>query len=131
MLIFSQMTHVLDILQDYLSFRRYTYERLDGSVRAEERFLSVDRFQRGSDTFAFLLSTRAGGQGLNLVAADVAIFFDSDYNPQVDIQAAARIHRLGQTKPVRVFRLVAQRTVDEVIFHRAHLVCHSCALWIG
>jgi chromodomain-helicase-DNA-binding protein 1-like len=61
------MTHVLDILQDYLSFRRYAYERLDGSVRAEERFCAVDRFQKGSEAFVFLLSTRAGGQGLNLV----------------------------------------------------------------
>ena len=69
-------------MQDYLAYRGYSYERLDGSVRAEERFCAVDRFQKENAAFVFLLSTRAGGQGLNLVAADVAIFFDSDFNPQ-------------------------------------------------
>ncbi len=76
----------------------YSYERLDGSVRGEERFLAVKNFSKNDETFIFLLSTRAGGQGLNLAGADTIIFVDSDFNPQNDLQAAARAHRLGQTR---------------------------------
>ena len=76
----------------------YTYERLDGSVRGEERFLAVRKFSEDEETFVFLLSTRAGGQGLNLAGADTVIFVDSDFNPQNDLQAAARAHRIGQTR---------------------------------
>lgn len=76
----------------------YSYERLDGSVRGEERFLAVQNFTEDDETFIFLLSTRAGGQGLNLAGADTIIFVDSDFNPQNDIQAAARAHRIGQTR---------------------------------
>ena len=76
----------------------YSYERLDGSVRGEERFLAVRNFSENDQTFVFLLSTRAGGQGLNLVGADTVIFVDSDFNPQNDLQAAARAHRIGQTR---------------------------------
>ena len=76
----------------------YNYERLDGSVRGEERYLAVKNFNEDSDTFVFLLSTKAGGQGLNLVSADTVIFVDSDFNPQNDLQAAARAHRIGQTR---------------------------------
>lgn len=118
-LMFSQMTHMLDILQDYLGYREYSYERLDGSVRGEERFLAVQNFNKNSDTFVFLLSTKAGGQGLNLVAADTVIFVDSDFNPQNDLQAAARAHRIGQTRPVKVIRLIGRNTVEEIILKRA------------
>ncbi|VDP03833.1 unnamed protein product [Soboliphyme baturini] len=97
-LIFSQMTRMLDILQDYLTYRGYTYERLDGSVRAEERFNVIRRFSDDEETFVFLLSTRAGGIGINLSAADTVIFYDSDFNPQSDLQATDRVHRIGQTK---------------------------------
>lgn len=76
----------------------YSYERLDGSVRGEERFLAVKNFSDDKETFIFLLSTRAGGQGLNLAGADTVIFVDSDFNPQNDLQAAARAHRIGQTR---------------------------------
>ena len=76
----------------------YSYERLDGSVRGEERFLAVRNFSEDEQTFVFLLSTRAGGQGLNLVGADTVVFIDSDFNPQNDLQAAARAHRIGQTR---------------------------------
>lgn len=76
----------------------YSYERLDGSVRGEERFLAVKNFSEDEETFIFLLSTRAGGQGLNLAGADTVIFIDSDFNPQNDLQAAARAHRIGQTR---------------------------------
>ncbi|XP_076113824.1 chromodomain-helicase-DNA-binding protein 1-like isoform X3 [Mytilus galloprovincialis] len=118
-LLFSQMTHMLDILQDYLGYRGYTYERLDGSVRGEERFIAVQNFNKNEDTFVFLLSTRAGGQGLNLVAADTVIFVDSDFNPQNDLQAAARAHRIGQTRPVKIVRLIGKNTVEEIILKRA------------
>ena len=118
-LIFSQMTRMLDIVQDYLGYRGYSYERLDGSVRGEERFLAIRNFNADDETFIFILSTKAGGQGLNLVGADTVIFLDSDYNPQNDLQAAARAHRIGQTRPVRVIRLIAQRTIEEIILRRA------------
>ncbi|KAL5006528.1 hypothetical protein ScPMuIL_015334 [Solemya velum] len=118
-LLFSQMTHMLDIIQDYLGYRGYSYERLDGSVRGEERFLAVQNFNENEETFAFLLSTRAGGQGLNLVAADTVIFVDSDFNPQNDLQAAARAHRIGQTRPVKVIRLIGRNTVEEIVLRRA------------
>ncbi|XP_060086323.1 chromodomain-helicase-DNA-binding protein 1-like [Ylistrum balloti] len=118
-LLFSQMTHMLDILQDYLGYRDYSYERLDGSVRGEERFLAVQNFNKNEETFAFLLSTKAGGQGLNLVAADTVIFVDSDFNPQNDLQAAARAHRIGQVRPVKVMRLIGSNTVEEIILRRA------------
>ncbi|XP_065892694.1 chromodomain-helicase-DNA-binding protein 1-like isoform X2 [Dysidea avara] len=118
-LIFSQMTRMLDIIQDYLGYRGYSYERLDGSVRGEERFLAVKNFTEDEDIFIFLLSTKAGGQGLNLSTADTVVFMDSDYNPQNDLQAAARAHRLGQTRPVKVIRLVNQHSVEEIILNRA------------
>ncbi|KAL3997820.1 SNF2 N-terminal domain family protein [Acanthocheilonema viteae] len=118
-LIFSQMTRVLDIVQDYLVYKGYNYRRLDGCVRAEERFAAVNRFQTNSDIFCFLLSTRAGGLGLNLTAGDTVIFLDSDFNPQSDIQAAARCHRIGQTKPVKIIRLVSRYTVEDMIQCRA------------
>ena len=81
-----------------ISFVGYSYERLDGSVRGEERYLAVQSFNQDDDTFIFLLSTKAGGVGLNLVGADTVIFVDSDFNPQNDLQAAARAHRIGQTR---------------------------------
>ena len=80
----------------------YSYERLDGSVRGEERFLAVRNFSEDDETFVFLLSTRAGGQGLNLVGADTVVFVDSDFNPQNDLQAAARAHRIGQTRSLHL-----------------------------
>lgn len=118
-LLFSQMTRMLDIIQDYLGYRGYSYERLDGSVRGEERFVALQNFQKDEHTFVFLLSTKAGGVGLNLVGADTVVFVDSDFNPQNDLQAAARAHRIGQTRAVKVIRLVARNTVDEVIIKRA------------
>ncbi|KAK4468789.1 hypothetical protein MN116_007960 [Schistosoma mekongi] len=118
-LVFSQMTRMLDIIQDYLTLRGYSYERLDGSVRGDDRFQAVKSFNDDQETFVFLLSTRAGGQGLNLVAADTVIFVDNDFNPQIDVQAAGRAHRIGQTKPVRIIRLVCRNTIEEAILFRA------------
>ncbi|XP_068175197.1 chromodomain-helicase-DNA-binding protein 1-like isoform X2 [Antennarius striatus] len=117
-LLFSQMTRMLDILQDYMEYRGYSYERLDGSVRGEERNLAVKNFST-KDIFVFLLSTKAGGVGLNLTAADTVIFMDSDFNPQNDLQAAARCHRIGQNRPVKVVRLLARDTVEEIMYSRA------------
>ncbi|XP_060934573.1 chromodomain-helicase-DNA-binding protein 1-like [Limanda limanda] len=117
-LLFSQMTRMLDILQDYLEYRGYSYERLDGSIRGEERNLAVKNFN-GKEVFIFLLSTKAGGVGLNLTAADTVIFMDSDFNPQNDLQAAARCHRIGQHRPVKVIRLLARHTVEELMYSRA------------
>ena len=83
------MTHMLDVIQDYLAYRHYSYERLDGSVRGDERYLAVKNFASETNgAFIFLLSTRAGGVGLNLTAADTVIFIDSDFNPTADQQAA-------------------------------------------
>ncbi|XP_036396796.1 chromodomain-helicase-DNA-binding protein 1-like [Megalops cyprinoides] len=117
-LLFSQMTRVLDILQDFMEYRGYSYERLDGSVRGEERNLVIKNF-RSKDVFIFLLSTRAGGVGLNLTEADTVIFMDSDFNPQNDLQAAARAHRIGQTRAVKVIRLLGRDTVEEIVYRRA------------
>ncbi|XP_004067863.1 chromodomain-helicase-DNA-binding protein 1-like isoform X1 [Oryzias latipes] len=117
-LLFSQMTRMLDILQDYMEYRGYSYERLDGSVRGEERNLSVKNFST-KDIFVFLLSTKAGGVGINLTAADTVIFVDSDFNPQNDLQAAARCHRIGQNRPVKQIRLLARDTVEEIMYSRA------------
>ncbi|XP_030059898.1 chromodomain-helicase-DNA-binding protein 1-like isoform X2 [Microcaecilia unicolor] len=117
-LLFSQMSRMLDILQDYMEYKGYSYERLDGSVRGEERHLAIKSFSNNS-VFVFLLSTKAGGVGMNLTAADTVIFVDSDYNPQNDLQAAARAHRIGQNKPVKVIRLIGRDTVEEIIYRRA------------
>ncbi|KAJ4367513.1 ATP-dependent DNA helicase Hrp3 [Neocucurbitaria cava] len=119
-LIFSQMVHMLDILTDYLKLRNYPFQRLDGTVPASERKIAIDHFNApGSDDYCFLLSTRAGGLGINLMTADTVIIFDSDWNPQADLQAMARAHRIGQTKPVSVYRLVSKDTIEEEILERA------------
>ncbi|KAK2155795.1 hypothetical protein LSH36_231g03027 [Paralvinella palmiformis] len=119
-LIFSQMTSTLDILNDYCYLRHWKFCRLDGSVQIEDRRIQIDDFNNDPDTFIFLLSTRAGGLGINLTAADTVIIFDSDWNPQGDIQAEDRCHRIGQTRPVLIYRLVTKNTVDEKIVRRAN-----------
>ncbi|KAL1973650.1 hypothetical protein VTN31DRAFT_6285 [Thermomyces dupontii] len=119
-LIFSQMVKMLDILGDYMTYRGYKYQRLDGTIAAGPRRLAMDQFNApDSADFAFLLSTRAGGLGINLMTADTVILFDSDWNPQADLQAMARAHRIGQTKPVSVYRLVSKETIEEEVLERA------------
>lgn len=119
-LIFCQMTRVLDILEDYFRFIGYQYCRIDGNTTGERRDSQMDEFnEEGSSKFAFLLSTRAGGLGINLATADIVILFDSDWNPQVDLQAMDRAHRIGQKKPVQVFRFICEGTVEEKIIERA------------
>ena len=112
-LIFSQMKLVLNLLEQYMEAKGYEYERIDGNIRGNERQAAIDRFCKpGSSVFVFLLSTRAGGLGINLAAADTVIIFDSDWNPQNDMQAQARAHRLGQTQNVKVYRLITSRTYE-------------------
>ncbi|ORX99732.1 hypothetical protein K493DRAFT_257065 [Basidiobolus meristosporus CBS 931.73] len=118
-LIFSQMTRCLDILADYLRARNYGYERIDGSIRGEMRQAAIDRFSTTPDSFVFLLCTRAGGVGINLTAADTCVIYDSDWNPQNDLQAQARCHRIGQTKPVQIYRLITRNTYEKEMFDRA------------
>lgn len=120
-LIFSQMTRLLDILEDYLMYRGYLYCRIDGNTGGEDRDASIDAFNKpGSEKFVFLLSTRAGGLGINLATADVVILYDSDWNPQVDLQAQDRAHRIGQKKEVQVFRFCTEYTIEEKVIERAY-----------
>lgn len=118
-LIYFQMTRMIDLFEDYLTVRKYSYLRLDGSSRISNRKEIVRDWQSSSDKFIFLLSTRAGGLGINLTAADTVIFYDSDWNPTADQQAMDRAHRLGQTKQVTVYRLVTAGTIEERVMERA------------
>ncbi|KAH3744142.1 chromatin-remodeling complex ATPase chain Iswi [Pelomyxa schiedti] len=119
-LVFSQMTRMLDIIEDYIALRGWTYVRIDGSTDTVERDKRIDEFNaKNSPVFLFLLSTRAGGLGINLATADQVIIYDSDWNPQMDLQASDRAHRIGQVKPVTVYRFVTEYTVEEKIVQRA------------
>lgn len=118
-LIFSQWTSMLDILEWTLDVLGVTYRRLDGSTQVTERQAIVDAFNNDTSISACLLSTRAGGQGLNLTGADTVIIHDLDFNPQIDRQAEDRCHRIGQTKPVTIYRLVTKGTVDENVYEIA------------
>ncbi|KAK9967910.1 hypothetical protein ABG768_002273 [Culter alburnus] len=119
-LIFSQMVRMLDILAEYLKYRQFLFQRLDGSIKGEMRKQALDHFNAdGSEDFCFLLSTRAGGLGINLASADTVVIFDSDWNPQNDLQAQARAHRIGQKKQVNIYRLVTKGSVEEDIIERA------------
>ncbi|MCL4121012.1 UNVERIFIED_CONTAM: hypothetical protein GTU68_005827 [Idotea baltica] len=114
------MTKLLNVLEDYLSLRpQFRYKRLDGTVQLEDRSNDISEFNENDDYFLYLLSTRAGGLGINLTSADTVIIYDSDWNPQQDLQAQDRCHRIGQTKPVLILRLVAASTVDQRIVERA------------
>ncbi|KAM0895533.1 hypothetical protein ACQ4PT_023792 [Festuca glaucescens] len=115
-LLFSTMTRLLDVMEDYLVWKKYKYLRLDGHTSGHERGALIDKFNDpNSPAFIFLLSIRAGGVGVNLQAADTVIIFDTDWNPQVDLQAQARAHRIGQKKEVLVLRLETVRTVEEQV----------------
>jgi len=119
-LIFSQMTRVLDMIEDCLRYREHKYERIDGNVKGIDRQQAIDRFSDpSSQQFVFLLGTKAGGVGINLTAADTVIIFDSDWNPQNDLQAQARCHRIGQEKAVQVFRLITSNTYEQQMFERS------------
>lgn len=118
-LLYFQMTRMIDLMEEYLTYRNYKYCRLDGSTKLEDRRDTVHDFQTRPDIFIFLLSTRAGGLGINLTSADTVIFYDSDWNPTIDSQAMDRAHRLGQTKPVTVYRMITRGTIEERIRKRA------------
>ena len=119
-LIFSQMSRVLDILEDYSVMRGYQYCRIDGSTAHEDRIAAIDEYNKPeSEKFLFLLTTRAGGLGINLTSADIVVLFDSDWNPQADLQAMDRAHRIGQTKQVVVFRFVTEKAIEEKVLERA------------
>ncbi|KAI0012474.1 SWI/SNF family of DNA-dependent ATPase [Xylariaceae sp. FL0662B] len=119
-LIFSQMSRLLDILEDYCVFREFKYCRIDGGTAHEDRIAAIDEYNKpGSDKFVFLLTTRAGGLGINLTSADIVILYDSDWNPQADLQAMDRAHRIGQTKQVVVYRFVTENAIEEKVLERA------------
>ncbi len=104
MLIFTQMTRMLDILEAFLNYHGYVYMRLDGSTKVEMRQALMERFNNNPKYFCFILSTRSGGVGINLTGADTVIFYDSDWNPTMDAQAQDRCHRIGQTRDVHIYR---------------------------
>ena len=118
-LLYFQMTRMINLMEEYLTYRNYKYCRLDGSTKLEDRRDTVHDFQTRPEIFIFLLSTRAGGLGINLTAADTVIFYDSDWNPTIDSQAMDRAHRLGQTRQVTVYRLITKGTIEERIRKRA------------
>ena len=119
-LIFSQMVRMLSILSEYCKYKGYRYQQLDGSTNAQARHQAMEHFNApGSEDFIFLLSTRAGGLGINLATADTVVIFDSDWNPQNDLQAMSRAHRIGQKDTVNIYRFVTANSVEEDILERA------------
>lgn len=131
-LIFTQMSKMLNILEAFLSMHSYSYFRLDGTTKIEQRQYLTERFNTDPKIFAFILSTRSGGLGINLTGADTVIFYDSDWNPAMDAQAQDRCHRIGQTREVNIYRLISESTVEERILMKANqkrqmndLVIHS------
>ncbi|CAN1324856.1 Protein PHOTOPERIOD-INDEPENDENT EARLY FLOWERING 1 [Linum perenne] len=119
-LIFTQMTKMLDVLEAFINLYGYTYMRLDGSTQPEERQTLMQRFNTNPKFFLFILSTRSGGVGINLVGADTVIFYDSDWNPAMDQQAQDRCHRIGQTREVHIYRLISESTIEENILKKAN-----------
>ncbi|CAA0837477.1 Protein PHOTOPERIOD-INDEPENDENT EARLY FLOWERING 1 [Striga hermonthica] len=119
-LIFTQMTKMLDVLEAFINLYGYTYMRLDGSTQPEERQTLMQRFNTNPKIFLFILSTRSGGVGINLVGADTVIFYDSDWNPAMDQQAQDRCHRIGQTREVHIYRLITESTIEENILKKAN-----------
>jgi SNF2 family DNA or RNA helicase len=118
-LIFTQMSKMLNILEIFLSMHSFTYFRLDGSTKIDQRQYLMDRFNQDDGVFVFILSTRSGGVGMNLTGADTVIFYDSDWNPAMDLQAQDRCHRIGQTKDVNIYRLISDGTIEERILQKA------------
>lgn len=119
-LIFSQMVRMLDIIGDYLQLKGLNFQRLDGTINSHKRRIAIDHFNApDSKDFVFLLSTRAGGLGINLMTADTVIIFDSDWNPQADLQAMARAHRIGQKNHVMIYRFVSKDTIEEQVLEKA------------
>lgn len=118
-LIFTQMSRMLDIFEQFLNYHGHTYLRLDGSTKIDQRQALMERFNADQRIFCFILSTRSGGVGVNLTGADTVIFYDSDWNPTMDAQAQDRCHRIGQTRDVHIYRLISERTIEENILKKA------------
>jgi len=119
-LIFTQMTKVLDILEQFLNIHGYKYLRLDGSTKVEQRQILTDRFNNDNRILVFILSSRSGGLGINLTGADTVIFYDLDWNPAMDKQCQDRCHRIGQTRDVHIYRLVSEHTIEANILRKAN-----------
>ncbi|TVY81834.1 Helicase SWR1 [Lachnellula suecica] len=119
-LIFTQMTKVLDILEQFLNIHGHKYLRLDGSTKIEQRQILTDRFNNDTRILAFILSSRSGGLGINLTGADTVIFYDLDWNPAMDAQCQDRCHRIGQTRDVHIYRLVSEHTIEANILRKAN-----------
>jgi chromodomain-helicase-DNA-binding protein 7 len=116
-IIFSQFKMMHDILHDYLQWKGFSFEYISGDVNGIERQNAIDRYQKPDGAFIMLLTTKAGGVGITLTAADTCIIYDSDWNPQNDLQAMARCHRIGQTKSVKIYRLLTAKTYEAHMFH--------------
>ena len=123
-LIFTQMTKMLNILEVFLNIHGFLYFRLDGATKVDDRQRMMERYNRDPKIFAFILSTRSGGLGINLVGADTVIFYDSDWNPSMDAQAQDRAHRIGQTREVHIYRLISEHTIEENILLKANQKRH-------
>jgi helicase SWR1 len=119
-LIFTQMTRVLDILEIFLSYSGHRYLRLDGSTKIEDRQVLTERFNSDARIFCFIASSRSGGVGINLTGADTVFFYDSDWNPSMDRQCMDRAHRIGQTREVHIYRFVSTHTVEENMLKKAN-----------
>ncbi|KAL5289206.1 EP400 family protein [Megaselia abdita] len=119
-LIFTQMTKMLDVLEAFLNYHGHIYLRLDGSTKIDQRQILMERFNGDKRIFVFILSTRSGGVGVNLTGADTVIFYDSDWNPTMDAQAQDRCHRIGQTRDVHIYRLISEKTIEENILKKAN-----------
>jgi helicase SWR1 len=118
-LIFTQMTKVLDILEQFLNIHGHRYLRLDGATKIEQRQILTDRFNNDTRVLAFILSSRSGGLGINLTGADTVIFYDLDWNPAMDKQCTDRAHRIGQTRDVHIYRFVSEHTIESNILRKA------------
>lgn len=119
-LIFTQMTKVLDILEQFLNYHGYLYMRLDGATKVEDRQILTERFNSDDKVTVFILSSRSGGLGINLTGADTVIFYDSDWNPAMDKQCQDRCHRIGQTRDVHIYRFVSEHTIESNILKKAN-----------
>jgi helicase SWR1 len=119
-LIFTQMTKVLDILEQFLNIHGHRYLRLDGATKIEQRQILTERFNNDNRILCFILSSRSGGLGINLTGADTVIFYDLDWNPAMDRQCTDRAHRIGQTRDVHIYRFVSEHTIESNILRKAN-----------
>lgn len=119
-LIFTQMTKMLDVLEQFLNIHGHRYLRLDGTTKVEQRQILTDRFNNDNRILAFILSSRSGGLGINLTGADTVIFYDLDWNPAMDKQCQDRCHRIGQTRDVHIYRFVSEYTIESNILRKAN-----------